>query len=124
MPIRYWKVFPDKTVERKKQQACTNSSASSNRMTVISKYYLLSIAFLLNAAATPHALAQPSLAGITGKPDISFTTYLSTKKTNPETSMLPAMSFPNAPHCFCMFEPWFTPTVGYIDAFLKKVFTQ
>jgi acetyl esterase/lipase len=30
--------------------------------------------------------------------------------------------FGNAPHCFCLFEPWFTPTVGYIDGFLKKVF--
>ncbi len=29
----------------------------------------------------------------------------------------------NAPHSFCLFEPWFTPTVGYIDEFLKKVFT-
>ena len=28
----------------------------------------------------------------------------------------------NAPHSFCLFEPWFTPTVGYIDEFLRKVF--
>ncbi|MBV7532880.1 alpha/beta hydrolase [Chitinophaga sp. sic0106] len=28
----------------------------------------------------------------------------------------------NTPHTFCLFEPWFTPTVNYIDAFLKKVF--
>lgn len=26
-----------------------------------------------------------------------------------------------APHTFCLFEPWFTPTVDYITAFLKKV---
>ncbi len=33
-------------------------------------------------------------------------------------------AFENAPHSFCLFEPWFTPTVKYIDAFLKKVFTR
>ncbi|MGC4104428.1 alpha/beta hydrolase fold domain-containing protein [Ferruginibacter sp.] len=26
-------------------------------------------------------------------------------------------TFPNTPHTFCLFEPWFTPTVNYIDAF-------
>ena len=31
-------------------------------------------------------------------------------------------NFPNSPHGFCLFEPWFTPTVKYVDAFLKKVF--
>ena len=30
--------------------------------------------------------------------------------------------FPDSPHGFCLFEPWFTPTVKYVDAFLKKVF--
>ena len=30
-------------------------------------------------------------------------------------------SFPNAPHSFCLFNPWFEPTVKYIDEFLKKV---
>ena len=30
-------------------------------------------------------------------------------------------TFPNAPHSFCLFEPWFEPTVSYIDNFLKKV---
>ncbi|TZF84891.1 alpha/beta hydrolase [Pedobacter sp. BS3] len=33
-------------------------------------------------------------------------------------------TFPNSPHDFCLFEPWFTPTVGYITAFLKKVFSN
>jgi pectinesterase len=32
--------------------------------------------------------------------------------------------FDKAPHGFCMFEPWFTPTVQYMDAFLKKVFKR
>lgn len=32
--------------------------------------------------------------------------------------------FENAPHSFCLFEPWFQPTVKYIDDFLKKVFKQ
>jgi acetyl esterase/lipase len=32
------------------------------------------------------------------------------------------VSFEDAPHSFCLFEPWFEPTVKYIDAFLKKVF--
>lgn len=31
-------------------------------------------------------------------------------------------SFENAPHAFCLFDPWFEPTVNYIDSFLKKVF--
>ncbi|MBS1918825.1 MAG: alpha/beta hydrolase [Bacteroidetes bacterium] len=30
--------------------------------------------------------------------------------------------FENAPHTFCLFEPWFQPTVKYIDNFLKKIF--
>lgn len=29
--------------------------------------------------------------------------------------------FDNTPHSFPMFEPWFTPTVSYIDGFLQKV---
>ncbi len=27
-----------------------------------------------------------------------------------------------APHSFCLFEPWFTPTIKHMDDFLKKVF--
>lgn len=30
--------------------------------------------------------------------------------------------FENSPHSFCLFEPWFEPTVQTIDGFLKKVF--
>lgn len=30
----------------------------------------------------------------------------------------------HGPHAFCMFEPWFTPTVQYITAFLDKVFKK
>jgi pectinesterase len=33
-------------------------------------------------------------------------------------------NFPDSPHGFCLFEPWFTPTVQYVDAFLKKVFIK
>ncbi|MCP9752004.1 alpha/beta hydrolase [Ferruginibacter sp. HRS2-29] len=33
-------------------------------------------------------------------------------------------NFPDAPHSFCLFEPWFQPTVNYIDSFLKKIFHQ
>jgi acetyl esterase/lipase len=33
-------------------------------------------------------------------------------------------SFPDAPHSFPLFEPWFEPTVLYIDNFLKKVFNS
>lgn len=33
-----------------------------------------------------------------------------------------AHSFAGAPHSFPLFHPWFEPTVGYIDQFLKKVF--
>lgn len=31
-------------------------------------------------------------------------------------------TFENAPHSFCLFDPWFQPTVTYIDDFLKSVF--
>ena len=31
-------------------------------------------------------------------------------------------NFEWAPHSFCLYEPWFTPTVRYIDSFLNKVF--
>ncbi len=30
----------------------------------------------------------------------------------------------DAPHSFVLFEPWFAPTVKYIDDFLKKVFNK
>lgn len=33
-------------------------------------------------------------------------------------------TFEKAPHSFCLFNPWFTPTVVYIDEFLKKVFSK
>ena len=32
--------------------------------------------------------------------------------------------FKEAPHSFCLYEPWFTPTIQYIDNFLTKVFNQ
>ena len=32
--------------------------------------------------------------------------------------------FENSPHSFCLFEPWFTPTVEYIDTFLQNVFPK
>ena len=32
--------------------------------------------------------------------------------------------FEGAPHSFCLYEPWFTPTIQYIDNFLTKVFNQ
>ena len=31
-------------------------------------------------------------------------------------------NFNTAPHSFCLFAPWFDPTVNYINDFLKKVF--
>jgi pectinesterase len=33
-------------------------------------------------------------------------------------------TFPDSPHAFCLFEPWFTPTVNYIVSFLDKVFKK
>jgi len=30
----------------------------------------------------------------------------------------------DAPHSFCLFDPWFEPTVKYIDDFLKKIFAK
>lgn len=32
--------------------------------------------------------------------------------------------FENSPHSFCLYHPWFEPTVRYIDEFLKKVFSN
>ena len=32
--------------------------------------------------------------------------------------------FDNSPHHFCLFNPWFEPTVKYIDDFLKKIFNK
>lgn len=31
-------------------------------------------------------------------------------------------NFPNTPHGFCLYEPWFTPVVDDITAFVKKVY--
>lgn len=31
--------------------------------------------------------------------------------------------YENAPHAFCLFEPWFTPTVEYIARFINRVFS-
>jgi acetyl esterase/lipase len=33
-------------------------------------------------------------------------------------------TFENSPHHFCLMDPWFEPTVKYIDEFLKKIFTK
>jgi acetyl esterase/lipase len=33
-------------------------------------------------------------------------------------------TFEGSPHSFCLFNPWFEPTVNYIQAFLHKVFNQ
>ena len=33
-------------------------------------------------------------------------------------------AFEGAPHPFCLFDPWFEPTVKYIDAFLKKIYPR
>jgi pectinesterase len=32
--------------------------------------------------------------------------------------------FENSPHSFCLFDPWFEPTVKLMDDFLKKVFAK
>jgi acetyl esterase/lipase len=33
-------------------------------------------------------------------------------------------TFENSPHSFCLFNPWFEPTVSYIQNFLYRVFNQ
>ena len=33
-------------------------------------------------------------------------------------------SFPDSPHTFPLFNPWFEPTIQFIDDFLKKVFAE
>ncbi|WP_186756687.1 pectinesterase family protein [Echinicola salinicaeni] len=32
-----------------------------------------------------------------------------------------AHAFPDSPHPFWLFEPWFTPTVNFVDQFLRKI---
>lgn len=32
--------------------------------------------------------------------------------------------FEGAPHSFCLYEPWFSPTIQYIDQFLNKVLNK
>lgn len=32
--------------------------------------------------------------------------------------------FENSPHSFCLFNPWFEPTIQYIDTFLIKIFSK
>mgnify|MGYP000855446785 CR=1 FL=1 len=32
--------------------------------------------------------------------------------------------FDNSPHHFCLFNPWFEPTIKYTDDFLKKIFNR
>jgi len=32
------------------------------------------------------------------------------------------ISFPDTPHAFCLYRPWFEPMVKHIDTFMKKVF--
>jgi len=33
-------------------------------------------------------------------------------------------TFKGAPHSFCLFNPWFEPTMKYIDGFLKEIFHE
>ncbi|MFD1258538.1 alpha/beta hydrolase [Mucilaginibacter terrae] len=33
-------------------------------------------------------------------------------------------AFPYSPHTFCLFEPWFTPTVNYISGFLNRLYKK
>lgn len=44
------------------------------------------------------------------------------KKLNEFKTYSEVHTFPDSPHSFPLFNPWFDPTVKYIDAFLKKVF--
>lgn len=46
------------------------------------------------------------------------------KKLNEFNIYSEVRSFEDSPHSFCLFEPWFDPTVKYIDRFLKKVFAK
>jgi len=44
------------------------------------------------------------------------------KKLNTLGIYSEVQSFPDAPHTFMFFDPWFKPTLNYIDDFLNKVF--
>ena len=44
------------------------------------------------------------------------------KKLNSYKIYSEVHTFTDAPHSFCLFNPWFEPTVKYIADFLKKVF--
>src|SRR5260221_1529289 len=46
------------------------------------------------------------------------------KKLNEYNIYSEIKTFEGAPHSFCLFDPWFQPTVKYINDFLKKVFVK
>jgi pectinesterase len=46
------------------------------------------------------------------------------KVLNEENVYSEVHEFEDAPHSFCLFDPWFEPTIKYIDEFLKKVFEK
>lgn len=46
------------------------------------------------------------------------------KKLNEYNIYSEVKMFEGAPHSFCLFEPWFEPTVKYINDFLKKVLVK
>jgi pectinesterase len=46
------------------------------------------------------------------------------KKLNEYNIYSEVKTFEEAPHSFCLFEPWFQSTVKYIDDFLKNLFAK
>lgn len=70
----------------------------------------------VSAATPPTLFINSSVARMhAGRDD-----YLKVLNTNGIYSEV--HEFENSPHSFCLFNPWFEPTIGYIDGFLKKVF--
>lgn len=44
-----------------------------------------------------------------------------TQKMDKKGIYTQVVTFDNSPHSFCLYQPWFSKTVEYIDVFLKKV---
>ena len=91
----YWFGYPKKENPELWKEASPLTYAAANKAPIL---------FLNSAVERMHA----------GRAD--FISILTKNKIYSEVH-----TFEGAPHSFCLFDPWFEPTVNYITAFLGKV---
>ncbi|TDX12769.1 alpha/beta hydrolase [Flavobacterium sp. S87F.05.LMB.W.Kidney.N] len=71
----------------------------------------------VNASTPPTLFINSSIARMhAGRDDYR-------KVLNENTIYSEVHEFENSPHSFCLFNPWFEPTIQYIDNFLTKIFS-